>query len=136
MAFWLISGAGLIWNLFGFIVYYMQVTATPEQLAAQYTPEQIEFMLSTPTWATSAFAIAVNAGVLGSLFLLLRKAWAIPMFILSLVAVLVQNLNSFVLNDVIAMFGTTPAIIQGAVLLIGIALLLYSRATKAKGWIS
>ena len=136
MVFWLISGAALIWNLFGLIVYYLQVSATPEQLAAQYSPEQIEFMLSTPVWATSAFAIAVNAGVLGSLFLLLRKAWAIPMFILSLIAILVQNLNSFVLNDVIAMFGTTPAIIQAAVLLIGIALLLYSRATKAKGWLS
>lgn len=136
MVFWLISGAALIWNLFGLIVYYLQVSATPEQLAAQYSPEQIEFMLSTPVWATSAFAIAVNAGVLGSLFLLLRKAWAIPMFILSLVAVLVQNLNSFVLNDVIAVFGTTPAIIQAAVLLISIALLLYSRATRARGWLS
>jgi len=136
MAFWLIGGAALIWNLFGFIVYYMQVTATPEQLAAQYSPEQIEFMLSTPTWATSAFAIAVNAGVLGSLFLLLRKAWAIPMFALSLVAVLVQNINSFVLNDVIGMFGITPAIIQATILVIGVALLVYSRATKARRWIS
>ncbi|MDH3266584.1 MAG: hypothetical protein OEM25_06425 [Gammaproteobacteria bacterium] len=136
MSFWLIGGAALIWNLFGFIVYYMQVSATPEQLAAQYSPEQIEFMANTPVWATSAFAIAVNAGVLGSLFLLLRKAWAVPLFVLSLVAVLVQNIDSFVLNDAIAIFGTTPAFIQGTVLLIAVALLLYARATKAKGWIT
>lgn len=136
MSFWLIGGAALIWNLFGFIVYYMQVTATPEQLAAQYSPEQVEFMARTPLWATSAFAIAVNAGVLGSLFLLLRKAWAVPLFALSLAAVLLQNINSFVLNDAIAIFGTTPAFIQGTVLLIGIALLLYARASKASRWIA
>lgn len=135
MAFWLIGGAALIWNLFGLIVYVMQVSASPEDLAAAYGPEQVEFMMSTPKWATSAFAIAVTTGVMGCFFLLLRKAWAVPMFIISLVAVLIQNLNTFVLHDAIAVFGTTPAIIQSAVVIIGVALIWYSRAAKSKGWI-
>ena len=136
MSFWLIGGAALIWNLFGLIVYFMQVSASPEELAAVYTAEQVDFMLSTPKWATSAFAIAVNAGVLGSLFLLLRKSWAIPLFVISLVATLVQNLNSFVLNDAIALFGSTPAIIQFVVVSIAAALIWYSRSAKDKDWIS
>ncbi len=136
LSFWIIGGAALIWNLFGLIVYFMQVSASPEELAAEFTAEQVEFMMSTPKWATSAFAIAVNAGVLGSLFLLLRKAWAVPMFVISLVAVLIQNLNSFVLNDVMALFGTTPAIIQSAIVIIGVLLIWYSRGAKDKGWIS
>ena len=136
LSFWIIGGAALIWNLFGLIVYFMQVSASPEELAAAYTAEQVDFMISTPKWATSAFAIAVNAGVLGSLFLLLRKAWAVPLFVISLVAVLIQNLNSFVLNDVIALFGTTPAIIQSTIMIIGVLLIWYSRGAKNKGWIS
>jgi len=136
LSFWIIGGAALIWNLFGLIVYFMQVSASPEELAAAYTAEQVDFMISTPSWATSAFAIAVNAGVLGSLFLLLRKAWAVPLFVISLVAVLIQNLNSFVLNDVIALFGTTPAIIQSTIMIIGVLLIWYSRGAKNKGWIS
>ena len=136
LSFWIIGGAALIWNLFGLIVYFMQVSASPEELAAAYTAEQVDFMISTPSWATSAFAIAVNAGVLGSLFLLLRKAWAVPLFVISLVAVLIQNLNSFVLNDVIALFGTTPAIIQSTIVIIGVLLIWYSRGAKDKGWIS
>ncbi len=136
LSFWIIGGAALIWNLFGLIVYFMQVSASPEELAAAYTAEQVDFMMSTPKWATSAFAIAVNAGVLGSLFLLLRKAWAVPMFVISLVAVLIQNVNSFVLNDVMALFGTTPAIIQSAIVIIGVLLIWYSRGAKDKGWIS
>ena len=136
MSFWLIGGAALIWNLFGFVVYFMQVSASPEQLAASYSPEEVDFMMSTPKWATSAFAIAVNTGVLGSLFLLLRKAWAVPMFVISLLAVLVQDLNTFVLNDATAVFGATPAYIQAAVLSISVLMIWYSRATKKKGWIS
>ena len=136
MSFWLIGGAALIWNLFGLVVYFMQVSASPEQLAASYSPEQIDFMMSTPKWATSAFAIAVNAGVLGSLFLLLRKAWAVPMFVISLFAVLVQDLNTFVLNDATAVFGATPVYIQAAVLTISVLMVWYSRGAKKKGWIS
>jgi len=135
-SFWIIGGAALIWNLFGFVVYFMQVSASPEELAASYSAEEIDFMLSTPKWATSAFAIAVNAGVLGSLFLLLRKAWAVPMFVLSLVALLIQDLNTFVLNDAVAVFGATPVYIQGSVLTISVLLIFYSRATKRKGWLS
>ena len=135
MVFWFVGGAALIWNLFGLIVYFMQVSASPEQLAANYDQEQIDLILNTPKWATSAFAIAVNAGVLGSLFLLLRKAWAIPLFGSSLVAVLIQNVNTFVLTDTVALFGNTPVFIQSAITVIAVLLVWYSRATKNKGWL-
>lgn len=137
LAFWFIGGAALIWNLFGLIVYIGQVSATPEGLAAaNYTPEQIAFIESTPAWVTSAFAISVTAGVLGCVFLLLRKAWALPMFVVSLIAVVIQNIHSFVLENVTAVFGTTPLMIQSAVMLIAIGLVFYARRMRTKGWIS
>ncbi len=136
MSFWLIGGVALIWNLFGMIVYVMQVSATPDQLAAQYSPEQVAMIEATPQWATAAFAIAVTTGVLGSLLLLLRKAWAIPMFVLSLAAVLVQNLNTFVLNDTVAVFGMVPVYIQSAIVFVGVFLIWYSRWVKGQGWLS
>lgn len=134
--FWFISGVAMIWNLLGMAVYYMTVSATPEQLAAQYSPEQIALIESTPVWATSAFAIAVTAGVLGSLFLLLRKSWSTPLFVVSLVAAVLQNVNTFVLTDTISAFGMVPVYIQSAVVLIGLFLIFYSRTARRKGWIS
>jgi uncharacterized membrane protein len=136
MTFWFLSGAALIWNLFGMMIYVMTVSATPEQLAAQYTAEQVAFLENVPVWATSAFAIAVTAGVLGSLMLLFRKAWAVPLFVVSLVAVLVQNLHSFVLNDSIALFGMTPVYIQSAIVVIAVLLIFFSRGAKARRWLT
>lgn len=135
MTFWFVSGAALIWNLFGFLVYLMQVSATPEQLAQAYTPEQVEFMQSVPKWATSAFALAVTTGVLGALSLLFRKAWAVQLFVISLLAVLVMEVNNFVLNDTIAMFGNAVILIQSAIVIGGILLLLFSRYAKRKHWL-
>jgi len=71
--FWIIGGAALVWNLIGLVAYISSVTVSPEAMA-KMTVEQQAFYSGTPTWATAAFALAVNAGVLGSLFLLLRKA--------------------------------------------------------------
>jgi len=134
-SFWIIGAAALIWNLIGLVFYYSFVTMTPEALAG-FTEEQQEFLNTTPMWATSAYAIAVNAGVLGSIFLLLRKAWATPMFMLSLAGVIAQDINSFVLNNGLEVWGTDGLILPALVIVIAAALVLYSRAAKMKGWVS
>jgi hypothetical protein len=132
--FWIIGGAALVWNLIGLLIYYSHVTMTPEQLASLDVAKQ-EFITSTPMWATSAYAIAVNAGVLGSLFLLLRKSWAVPVFALSLLGILAQNFHAFLLAGGLAVWGTSGIALPAIVFVIGVALLLYSRATKDKGWL-
>jgi hypothetical protein len=133
MTHWLVAGAGLIWNLFGFMIYLMTVRATPEQMAQQYNAAEIAFMDAIPVWATSANAIAVTAGVLASVLLLLRKSLALPLFLLSLAALLIQDLYSFVLEDVVGVFGMVPLYIQGTVLVVAIALIFYTRGAKNRG---
>jgi hypothetical protein len=108
---------------------------SPEALA-KMTEAQQEFFVTTPVWATAAFAIAVNAGVLGSLFLLLRKSWAVPMFALSLAAIIVQDVDAYLLRDAYGILGVNGIIIPSMVFVIAVALLLYSRATKAKRWLT
>lgn len=136
MTHWLIAGAGLIWNFFGLMIYVMTVRATPEQLAAQYNAAEIAFMESVPVWATSANAIAVTLGVLACIFLLMKRAVALPLFIASLVALLVQDLHAFVIEDVVAVFGMVPAYIQGTVLIVQIGLIFYTLSAKKKGLLS
>ena len=133
--FWIISGAALVWNLIGIIFYLGQVTISPEALAAM-TEVQQEFFIATPSWATAAFAIAVNAGALGSLLLLLRKAWAVPLFMLSLAAIVVQDVDAFVMRNAFSIVGVNGVIIPSMVFIISIALLMYSSATKSRGWLN
>jgi len=136
MSFWIVAGVATAWNLIGLMIYYQQVTVTPEVLAQNFTPEQVAFITQTPAWATSAYAIAVNAGLLGSILLLLRKAWAIPLYAISLVAILVQNLHGFVLADGLAVWGSGGLVLPAIVLAIAVFLLIYSRNARAGGLIS
>ena len=136
-AFWVISGLLAVWNLSGLYQYYLASTTTPEQLAdAGYTALQIAHVVNTPAWAHSGYAIAVNAGVLGVIFLLLRKSWAIPAFVISLIGALVQDLDAFVLRGALEHFSSWWLLVPITVIVICVLEIWYSRRAKAKGWLS
>ncbi len=135
MNFWIVGGAALVWNLIGLIIYVGQVTMSPDALAKMTEAHQ-DFFTSTPMWATAAFANALNAGVLGSLFQLLRKSWAVPMFTISLLAVIVQDADAFIMRGALDVLGVNAIIIPSMVFIIALALLAYSRATQQRGWLT
>ena len=85
--FWVLSGFFLVFNLVGFMIYYSVVTTPPEVLAANLSPEKQAFLNAEPIWATAAYATAVTAGVVASILLMLRRAWAFPVYVISFIAV-------------------------------------------------
>lgn len=132
-SYWVISGLALLWNLVGVLAYVNQVTMSPESLAE--LPEgQRAILEAMPVWATSAFALATTAGVLGCVLLIIRNSWAVPMFLVSLAAVLVQMYHAFVIANAIQLLGPTAAIQPALVIAIGSGLIWYSRYAKEKGW--
>jgi len=136
-AYWVIAGALLVWNVIGLMFYYQQSTLTPDiMMDLGLTPQQMAHITNTPAWGHSGYAFAVNAGVLGAILLLLRKAWALPLFVISLVGALVQDLDAFVLRDAIAAWGPGGIAIPLAVIIVCVFEIWYSRAMKAKGVLS
>ena len=79
----------LIWNLLGVMAFVGQMLTTPEQIAELPLAEQ-NLYAATPIWATLAFAIAVVSGALGSLALLMKKAFCYQLFVLSFI---IKNLS-------------------------------------------
>ncbi len=127
---WYYAMAGIIflWNIVGLILYFGQVTMTSEIMEQNFTAAQIALMNETPVWATSAYAVAVNAGVIAALLLFLRKAWAFHFFVLSLVAALVQDLDAFILRNVFAAWGNDALLVPAMVIIIGSIEIWYSRS--------
>jgi hypothetical protein len=86
------------------------------------------FMEATPVWANAGYAIAVNAGVVASILLLLRKSLAFPLYVVSFLGVLTQDLDAFVLRDVAAVWGSSAYYLPSIVILICIVEIWYSRS--------
>ena len=125
----------LLWNLMGVSVYLMQVTMSAETLALLPEAERI-LMESLPAWATGAFAIAVFGGLLGCVGLLLKKAWSVPVFLVSLIAIVVQFAHWLFMTNSREVYGSEVFIMPALVTLVGAFLVWYSRGAKAKGWLS
>ncbi len=87
--YWIISGLALAWNALGVMVYLQQVFMTAEDFR-NLDPAQQDLLSNQPEWITVAFAIAVLAGFVGCILLLLRRKIAVRMLVLSFVAVVAQ----------------------------------------------
>lgn len=133
-SFYVVAGTALVWNLIGLMMYVAQVSAGPDALA-ELPPAERALYENVPIWATSAFAIAVNAGVIASILLILRHSLAVPAFVLSLTAVFVQMFHYFVLTDALAILGPTSLIGPVLVIAIGAFLIWYARDARSKGWL-
>ena len=119
---------GLLWNLFGVFQYLTTVGVFPGADEAA--------VAAMPTWVTGAFAVAVFAGALGCLGLLMLKGWSRLMLLVSLLAVVAMDAWIFLLSDnggtmAGPELGITVAVLVVAILLVGVA-----NSAGRKGWLS
>jgi hypothetical protein len=112
----------VLWNAVGVFMYLSSVGMFGDPTAGLSEAER-RAAASIPPFITAAFAIGTFAGLVGSIGLLLRKAWAQPMLILSLVALLILEGWIVFLSDAVEAFGLTfPIIVSvGAILLAWLA---------------
>jgi hypothetical protein len=122
----------LLWNLLGASAYLMDVTIPPEAVAKMGDAEQAMYA-SRPVWFVAAYASAVWFGVAGSIALIWRKRWAQPLFVLSLLGLIAQDIALFsrpeVRGDLVVIF------LQGLVFAIAVSLLLLARKGEREGWL-
>lgn len=87
----------LVWNLIGIGFFLTQYLMTPEDIAKLPSTEQFLWThMTARVWI--AYAVAVAAGTLGALGLVLRKGWALWLSALGLIAVIVQFTNPVLLK--------------------------------------
>jgi len=121
----------VLWNAFGVAMYLSSVGVFGD--ATDLSDAQRAAAESIPGWITGAFAIGTFAGLIGSLGLLLRKAWAQPVLIVSMIALLVLEGWILFFSGAVEHFGLAVPIMvsAGAILLAWLA----THAGK-RGWLS
>ena len=87
--FWVVGVVALLWAGAGCSSYLHEVTMSPADLAAMPTA-QADMWRAMPSWLFGVFAIAVWVGLAGAIALLLRRRIARALYIVSLIAVIVQ----------------------------------------------
>ena len=132
--FWVVSVIALLWNLVGVFNYLNQAF---NQVALLETLDQAqrEAFEGIPAWATAAFAIAVFSGTIASIGLLVRKKWAKPLFIISLIAAVAQFIHWLFISNAVEAFGSSTYAMPVIIIVIGLYLISFSKKGIQKGWL-
>jgi len=132
--FRIVAVLAVLWNCLGVWGYLAKVGVAPNMM--EMTADEIALVASMPTWATAGYALAVFGGLLGSLGLLLGKAWARLLLILSLLGMLVQFGWWLLMSGAMEQMGASSAAMPAVVVLIGVLLLWLANMGIKRGWLS
>ena len=137
-SFLIIGILALLWNIMGLFQFimaaFMQDTML-ETYSETYTPQQMELFLNTPNWYYVVFGICTITGVLASIALLLKKKIAVPLFLVSLVTVLVIQGFWMLGTQAIELLGTEAIIMPMLVIVTSIFLYFYCKGARQNNWL-
>ncbi len=129
---WIVGVLSLLWNLMG-VFDYLASQLELDFYLSQFTPEQLAYFNAIPAWAVAAWAFGVWGAFAGSIGLLLRRAWALWAFAVSIFGLLFSSIYSFVLSRGVEVMGSGAMVFNGVIWLVAIFLFLYSRAQVRSG---
>ena len=132
--FWLVAVLALLWEAFGVATYLMHVGMLPDMMEVSAAERQLAE--SMPDWATAGYAVAVFAGLLGALGLLMRKGWSRTLLFLSLLGLLVQFGWWVLMSGARTIIGPSSMIMPGVVILVGVFLVWFANHAAKRGWLS
>jgi hypothetical protein len=132
--FRLLAVLGLLWNAFGVYMYLKSVGMFGNPLAG-LDPAHAALARTVPAWVTGTFAVAVFAGLLGSLLMVAGKRLACIFFVLSLLAVIVQTVWIIAISNARAVEGTMALVMPGVITLVALLLALVAAKGAARYWL-
>jgi hypothetical protein len=133
LARWYMPAAivSLLFMVLGCAALAMHVTADPATLPL----DQRALFEAEPRWVLAASAVGFIAGLIGGLFLVLRRKAAVPLLLVSLLGVLVWCAGMFVTPEFRDLLSTDE--IAGLVVVVALTwtIFWFARHSRQRGWL-
>ena len=138
ISFWVISIALLLWGLGGASIYIAYFVETPQEFAltaetAANRQAYADYISNIPAWAITVGIIAAVTRLFGAIALLLRRAWALPLYSISVVFFIAALYRAFVLANVASVMSASHIAIEFVFLTLSIFAVWFARDQKTKG---
>ncbi|MFA5969376.1 MAG: hypothetical protein WC816_09075 [Sphingomonas sp.] len=133
--FWVVSAVLTLWGLAGVAAWYGHVSTGPATLA-HMTDYDRRLFLTLPAWFAYDYAVATIGALAGGIALLLRLRRAWMLYLVSLVAVIVQFVWVFAATDLIAAKGAAATLpFPLFVFAMSVVSFGFARLASARGWL-
>jgi hypothetical protein len=130
--FRIVALLAILWNAFGVFQYLSSVGLFGDPMAS-LDEAQRAAVESIPAAIIGAFAIGTFAGLIGSLGLLLRKRWAFPLLVVSLVALAALEGWIVFMSGALDAFGGIA--LPATITVVAILLAWLAYHARRRGWL-
>jgi len=126
----------VLWGLAGCASLYLHIVYGAD-MDPKATDWDRAFFAALPAWLNIVYAVAVGAGLLGSIALLMRSKRAVSLYVLSLIAVVVQFGYVFAATDLIAHKGAAATVpFPAFIALVAVFQIWFAKRAERRGWIA
>lgn len=131
----------LLWGLGGVSIYVAYFIQAPGKFAeaaesAANREAYAEYVANIPAWAIGVGIGAALTRLLGAIALLLRRAWALPLYLVSTILFLAALYRAFVLAGAAGIMSGPHVAIEVVFLALSVLGIGVARKSKAKGVLS
>ena len=123
--------ASLLFMGLGCVMYLTHVLTDPNSMQL----DQRVAYDAEPLWVTGAYAVAVWAGLAGTVLLLLKRKVAEPLLLLSLVGVLVWLAGLVVVSPLRESMSANDLLVAIVVTILTWTIFWFARHSRQRGWL-
>jgi hypothetical protein len=127
-----------LWGVAGASIYVAYFLETPDEFAstaetAANRDAYADYVAGIPFWAIAVGIIAAVARLLGAIGLLLRRAWALPLYVISLIFFLLALYRAFFLANVASVMSGGHIATEVIFLALSVLAVWFARDGKSRG---
>ena len=130
--FWALAVGAILFEGAGAFLFANSLMLDPATLPL----DQRAIYDATPQWMTIAWAVAIGTGLIGAVGLLLRRRFAEPALLLSVIAVAVQFSGIFLVRQLRELTPEDHLLVPVIILVLAYALWQAAKLSRRKGWLN
>ena len=129
--YWAVAIAALLFEAAGAFLFANGLALDPATLPL----DQRAIYEATPQWMTAAWAVAIGAGLVGAIGLLIRKRFAEPLLLLSVIAVVVQFSGLFLVEQLRELTPEDHLLVPVVILILAYGIWQTAKIARRRGWL-
>ena len=130
--YWAVAVAALLFEGAGAFLFANSLTLDPATLPL----DQRAIYDATPQWMTIAWAVAIGTGLIGAVGLIMRRRFAEPALLISVIAVAVQFSGLFLVKQLRELTPDDHLLVPVVILVLAYGLWQTAKLAHRRGWLN
>lgn len=132
--FWILAVFLLGWNIAGLFLTIYESFFFDEAMLENMTAAQLDIYQNQPSWVLVNTYLAVITGLIGSIGMLMKRRFAVIMFAISLICIIINTVYAYLVIDGLKVLTTFDIVMSILVVIIGLIAWYANNTAKKRGW--